>query len=239
MAILLAGTCALQPGDGGLCSGQNPSALPPASSVDDRGTFVLSVGGRKIGMERFEIRLTHDKIEAQAEIQLREEQDGKALNFESSSKLVLDKQFQPLTYSWSQKGSAHSNLEVDFRVSPAKTRYRTVTGKEDLRDFDLPKDVIVLDDNVIHQYELVVDRYGLTAGGKQVFRAFIPQEALPGVLTVEETGTEAVDILGRHEVLRHVTVSTELAQIDLWVDARGNLQRISIPATQFEALRTE
>lgn len=144
---------------------------------------------------------------------------------------------QPLTYTWSQKGPQSSHLEVDFSKPPARARYGTVSGEEDIREFGLSKDVVILDSNVIHHYQLVIDRYQRTKGGAQSFRAFIPQEALPGVVNVQEAGLESIKIAERTGTLRHLVVTTELARIDLWVDAQQRLQRLLIPALQFEAVR--
>lgn len=195
------------------------------------------MAGQPVGTETFDIRSTGDRVEAEAEIELRIERDGKVHEFKTFPKLVLNSALQPLTYSWNQKGSQSSQLEVDFRSSPAKTRYRTVAGEDDRRDFELPKDVVVLDDNVVHHYQLAVYRYRGTAGGKQTFQVFVPQEAMPGPLEVEETGQESVEINARLETLRHLVVSAELARIDLWVDDQQRLQRVSIPAAQLEAVR--
>jgi hypothetical protein len=195
------------------------------------------VAGQPVGTETFDIRSTGDRVEAEAEIELRIERDGKVHEFKTFPKLVLNSALQPLTYSWNQKGSQSSQLEVDFRSSPAKTRYRTVAGEDDRRDFELPKDVVVLDDNVVHHYQLAVYRYRRTAGGKQTFQVFVPQEAMPGPLEVQETGQESVEINARLETLRHLVVSAELARIDLWVDDQQRLQRVSIPAAQLEAVR--
>jgi hypothetical protein len=214
-----------------------PRGASPAACRNDHGLFVLSVAGQPVGTETFDIRFTAKRVEAEAKIDLRVEREGKVLSFKTSPKLVLDSALQPLTYTWNQKGSESSQLEVDFRSSPAKTRYRTVAGEDDRRDFELPKDILVLDDNVIHHYQLVVCRYYRTSGGKQTFQVFIPQEAMPGRLEVEETGQENVEIAGRSERLRHLLVSAELARIDLWVDKDQRLQRISIPAAQLEAER--
>lgn len=205
--------------------------------MNDHGVFLLSVGGRPAGTETFDIRSTGDRVEAEAKIELRIEQEGKVLEFKSTPKLVLNSALQPLTYTWSQKGPQSSQLEVDFRSSPTKTRYRTVAGGDDRLDFELPKDVVVLDYNVIHHYQLLVDRYRRTAGGKQTFRAFVPQEAMPGSLEVEETGPESVEIEGRAQTLRHLLVATDLSRIDLWVDDQQRLWRISSPAAQLEVVR--
>ncbi len=209
------------------------------SPVDDQGVFVLSVAGREIGREKFTIRSSRDKIEARAEIDLHLARDGKTYDFKTSPHMVLNPELQPLSYTWTQKGSQASSLEVDFRQSPAKASYRTVTGSEDRRDFALPKDVVVLDDNITHHYELILDRYYLSKAGNQTFRAFIPQEALPGVLTVEDAGRGSVTIHGRSADLQHLVITTELTHIDLWVDEHQRLQLVAIPAAQLEAVRQE
>jgi hypothetical protein len=218
-----------------VCGGQETAS--PASTVNDHGVFLLSVGGRPAGTETFDIRSIGDRVEAEAKIELLIEQEGKVRQFKNAPKLVLNSTLQPLTYAWSQKSPQSSQLEVDFRASPAKARYRTVAGGNDHLDFALPKDVVVLDYNVIHHYQLLVDRYRRTAGGKQAFRAFVPQEATPGSLEVEEVGLESVEIDGRVQTLRHLVVTTELSRIDLWVDDQQRLSRLSSPAAQLEVVR--
>jgi hypothetical protein len=206
-------------------------------NLSDRGVFLLSVADRTIGSESFEIRASAGNVEARAEIHLHVQQNGKIIDLRTFPTLILDAQLHPLTYTWSQKGPQSSQLEVDFRSSPAKTRYKTVTGAEDRRDFELPKDVVVLDDNVVHHYQLVAARYSMTQGGKQAFQAFVPQEALPGTLNVEDAGMEAATVQGSSARLRHLVVTTENARINLWVDDQQRLQRVSVPEAQLEALR--
>ncbi len=207
--------------------------VPP----DDSGTFILTFAGRQFGTEKFAIHSFPDRIDAEAEIQLRVEQDGKSLDYHLASKLVLDSQLRPLTYTWSQKGSQPSSLQVDFRTRPAKSRFRAEGGPEDDRDFDLPKDVAILDDNVFHHLELIAGRYNRAAGGAQTFQAFVPHEGLPLALTVTDVGAESVDIAGQTMSLRHLVVSDQRAHIDLWVDEQQRLQRVSIPEAQLEAVR--
>lgn len=218
--------------------GHGSSASVSARNLNDHGVFQIMLAGRNVGTEKFEIRSSADKVEAQAEINLQVQQEGKTIALKTSPKLVLDTHLIPLTYTWSQKGTPSSQLGVDFRSSPAKTHYKTIKGEEDKRDFDLPKDVVVLDDNVVHHYQLLAERYDLTAGGKQTFQAFVPQEALPGVLTVEDAGPEPATAEGSAPAdLRHLVVITELARIDLWIDERQHLQRMAIPDMQLEAIR--
>jgi hypothetical protein len=210
---------------------------PAAPDLNDHGIFDIYAAGKSLGTEKFDIHVRPEQIEAQGEIHLRMEQGGKTMEVRTSSDLVLDPQLRPLSYTWSQKGSESSQLSIDFRSSPVRTRYKTVSGQEDRRDFKLVKDVVVLDDNVLHHYQLAVARYDQTKGGKQTFHAFIPQEALPGVITVEQTGVEPVSLEGTTLNLRHVIVTTELARVDLYVDDQAHLQVVSVPAAQFQAVR--
>lgn len=211
--------------------------LPAADSLNDRGVFVISLAGKRIGTENFEIRATDNSIEAEGNIEMRVQQEGKTLEFRSSSKLVLDSALRPLTYSWNQKGAQSSKLEIDFQASPAKVRYKTVTGEEDARDFELPKDVVVLDDNVFHHYQLIAQKYLRNGSAKQTFPAFVPQEALPGALVVQDAGPDPAEVGGHKQTLRHLVFSTELKQIDLWVDEQGRVERIYISDAQLDALR--
>jgi hypothetical protein len=208
-----------------------------ASDLNDQGTFEIFSAGKNIGTEKFEIRLHPDQIDAQGDVHLRVDQGGKRVEVRTSSTLVLDTHFNPLSYTWNQKGTQSSQLAIDFRIPPAHAHYRTVDGKDDRRDFQLDKDVVVLDDNLIHHYQLAITRYDEAKGGTQAFRAFIPQEALPGLITLKSAGPETVTVDGGKRTLRHFLLTAERAQISLWVDDRGHVQLVSAPDAQYQAVR--
>jgi hypothetical protein len=220
---------------GGPLLGQAPSATPP--DLNDHGRFEIFAAGKNLGTETFAIRTRSDQIEAQGEGHLRVERNGRKIEVRTSSNLLLDSQFDVLSYTWSQKGAQSSQLSIDFRSKPALVRYKTVNGQDDRRDFNLDKDVVVLDDNVLHHYQLAVARYDQKKGGTQALHAFIPQEALPGVITLNSVGPESVTVDGDKRTLRHFLLTTELAQISLWVDDQGRLQMVSEPGSQFQAIR--
>jgi hypothetical protein len=211
------------------------SSAPTA--LNDQGTFQISVAGKDIGAETFEIHARNDQVEAQDSVQIKVEQDGKQVDVQTASKLLLGAHLEPLTYTWSQKGAQSSQLRIDFHTKPAQARYKTVSGQDDRREFKLDNDVLVLDDNAIAHYQLAVARYDRTKGGIQTFAAFIPQEALPGAVTLNALGPEAVNLGGASRTLQHFLLATELAQINLWVDDQGRLQLVSEPSAQFQASR--
>ncbi len=198
---------------------------------------MISLAGKRIGTEEFEIRSTGNGIEAEGKIQMRVPQESKTVEFRTASKLALDPAFKPLTYSWNQKGAQTSQLEIDFKDALTRVRYKTVTGEEDARDFELPKDVVILDDNVFHHFQLIAQKYLRSGGGRQTLPAFVPQEALPGSLTVQDAGPDTTEIGGRRMDLRHLVFSTELRQIEVWVDEQGRVERIYNSDAQLDAVR--
>ncbi|MGD0008768.1 MAG: hypothetical protein ABSE93_09520 [Terriglobia bacterium] len=217
--------------------GQETQGNPRLVNVDDEGVFVISLAGRPVGTERFKIHSSPGKVEAQGEIRLHIEQNGKTVSVQSFPDLVLDPQLRPVTYTWNQKGPQSSRLEVDFSGKLARVRYKTISGNEDNRDFELPPDVVVLDDNVVHHYQLIIARYQAMGGGKQTFRVFVPQEALPSLLTVEDMGNAATAIAGVTANLRHLLITTDVTHIDLWVDDQQHIEQFSVPEAQLEAIR--
>jgi hypothetical protein len=217
--------------------GQETPGNPRLVYVDDEGVFVISLAGRPVGTERFKIHSSPGKVEAQGEINLHIEQNGKAVGVQSFPDLILDPQLRPVNYTWNQKGSQSSRLEVDFSGKLARVRYKTISGNEDNREFALPPDVVVLDDNVVHHYQLIIARYQAMGAGKQTFPVFVPQEALPSLLTVEDMGNAATAIDGVTANLRHLVITTDVTHIDLWVDDQQRLERVSVPEAQLEAIR--
>ncbi|MGH9432471.1 MAG: hypothetical protein ACRD3T_13100, partial [Terriglobia bacterium] len=209
------------------------------TGFSDQGTFVLTIAGQEVGREKFQIESTRSGVEARAMVEFQVQRNGKALHFRASPDLVLNSRLDPLTYTWSQRGSETSQLRMDLRRSPATVRYHTVKGGNDDRTIQLPHDVIILDDNVIHQYEIAVLRFYMTSGGRQVFHAFIPQEALPGLITIQDMGEEPPAAQSKGPILRHLLLITDQARIDLWVDQDHRIQRVAIPAAQFQAVRKD
>lgn len=227
LLALLAGFAALGP----------LTAQVRAPLLNDQGEFEIFSAGKSIGNETFEIRARSGQIEAQSNIHLQVEQDGKTLEVRTSSTLLLDPDFNPLSYAWNQKVPQSSQLSIDFRAKPVHARYRTVNGQDDQRTFQLARDVLVLDDNAVLHYQLAIVRYDQAKGGTQEFRAFIPQEALPGVISLNCAGPESVIVNRAQRTLRRFELTTEQTRLSLWVDDRGRVELVSAPSAQYEAVR--
>lgn len=221
---------------GGVFLAAQPAPTSPVpGGRSDRGTFVLKLAGHEYGSEKFSIESTENKVTAQSESQLREGSSGQLLRM--FSKLVLNPALEPQSYSWSDKGPEKFDLSVDFTSQPAKSVLHRPNGKDDVREFQLPKNILILDNNVILHYQILIDRFVEAGGGKQTFQAFIPQSATPGGLSVQDAGMETIPLGGSQRALRHLVVLSDNAQIELWVDESNRLQRLYWSAPQIEALR--
>ncbi len=208
---------------------------PAAQNFNDAGTFVVSYAGRPIGTEKFSIRSSGKQIEAEGQISLHYNDSGKTVDLETQPKLILDAALKPLAYTWEEKSPDSNHLEVDFRSSPVRSTLRKSDGKEDIREFNFGQDLVVLDDNVVHHYELLALRYLQTPGGVRTYTGYIPQEALPGQLSVSEAS--AGKSPGQEKDQKHLIVATESLRVDLWVDGAGRVERVSFPSAQIEAVR--
>lgn len=213
-------------------------AASSLSRFNDHGTFLISLAGRPLGTENFSIKASGNTLVAQADIRIKSPEGKASVEVETFPKLVLDSLLRPQTYSWRLKGPQSYELSVDFTTSPARSTLR-VKGKkgEDLRTFKLAPDVVILDNNVIHDYELLLDRYSLSKERKQTFSGYIPQEAVPGLLTVEDVGPENFRVHGSRTTLEHYVLTTDNARLDLWADKHYRLQRLYDASKAMEALR--
>jgi hypothetical protein len=211
------------------------AALPPPGTNADQGTFVLKLGGKEYGTEKYSIQSAENQLTARSESQLRENETDQLLH--TVSKLVLNAAFEPLSYTWSEDTPEKYTLSVDFASGVAKSRLHKPNGSDDVREVHLPKNVAILDNNVLIHYEVLIQRFAAAGGGKQTFPAYIPQSATPGTLTVQDAGMETISLGGAQRSLRHLVVLSDNAQIDLWTDENNHLQRLYWGAPQIEAVR--
>ena len=212
-------------------------ASPAANGRSDHGIFVLKLAGHEYGTEKFSVEFTAKQVTAQSESQLHDVGSGQQIRM--ASKLVLDGSMNPQSYTWSDKGPEKFDLSVNFASVPVRSQLHRPDGKDDVREFQLPRNVLILDNNVIVHYQILLDRYADAGGGKQTFPAYIPQRAVPGTLTVQDAGMETIQLAGSERQLRHLVVLSDNAQIDLWVDEDYRLQRLYWSAPQIEAIRQQ
>ena len=213
------------------------SAAPLLYSGSESGTFRIYFSGAVIGQEKFQITESGSSVKASAETRLTIERDKEKVSFFIRSVLEFNRFFEPVSYEIGQEsGPNKTKARVTFRGAMSDAVYEG--GKEtDARQIDLKKDVLVLDDNVFHQYIILAKRYDFAKGGIQEFSAFVPQQFIAGGVSVSDKGMEAVQVLSQNLKLQHLLVDTGELQISLWLDDRHSVRKLAVPKSGVEVVR--
>ena len=94
-------------------------------------------------------------------------------------------------------------------------------------DFNSPR-IAILDNNLYHQYAILAGLYNWTARGVQTFPVLIPQNMLPGSISVESVGPQPVD----GKTLDLLRVRTSDLEIDLYLDSTRRLMQLAVPSSK-------
>ena len=197
---------------------------------DDKGKFVISVNGVPVGTEDFSIARAGNDWIARGTTELHSGQDTSRITGE----LRLNGSAQPLQYMCSTGTGKKATSTTRFAGSTAQITLDLGDGKEPIRqDFTFTAPVIVLDNNLYHQYEILARAYNWKAGGAQTFAVFIPQEQAPGTITAEAGAPVTVDGAKYEEL----TMRTPDLEVTLYLDAAHRLMRLIVPASKAEIRR--
>ena len=93
--------------------------------------------------------------------------------------------------------------------------------------------IVVLDNNLYHQYIVLARVYDWTRRGTQSFPVLIPQELTPGTISVDWAG--AVTAEGKsYEGLK---VTTSDIEVILYLDSNHKLIRLEVPSAKVSVVR--
>jgi len=213
------------------------SAAPLLYSGNESGTFRIYFSGAEIGQEKFQITESGGSVKASAETHLTIEREKEKVSFLLRPVLEFNRFFEPVSYEIGQEsGPNKTKAHVTFKGAMSDAVYESGTER-DARQIDLQKDVLVLDDNVFHQYIILAKRYDFAKGGVQEFSAFVPQQFIAGGVSVSDKGMETVQVLNQNLKLQHLLVDTGELQISLWLDDRHNLRKLAVPKSGVEVVR--
>jgi hypothetical protein len=203
---------------------------PPSTLAEDKGKFHVLVGGAPAGQEQFSIApdganwLARGNAEVQA---------ANAPATRVTGALTLRSDGTPVKYEWSTQGAKKASATVDFAGGVATIELRLEGQKPFTQQFFFPSArILVIDNNLFHQYAIVARLYDWQKKGVQEFAVLVPQTMTPGAVKVQSLGPQAVD--GKQlELLR---VKTEDLEVDLYLD-NLRLMRIAVPASNAEVVR--
>jgi hypothetical protein len=196
----------------------------------DRGKFNILLDGKSIGREEFEIQPSGAGWVAKGSASL-QTPDGSA---KVTGNLTLQADGVPVSYDWSSQTDKANSAHIDFVNGVAKTTLQVQGARpfQQENSFGSPL-ILVLDNNLYHQYELLAHLYDWSKRGAQSFPVLIPQELTPGTITVESGGSATAD--GKSYDLLRVTTSD--LEIQLFLDSNHKLHRLEVPASKVVVAR--
>ena len=195
----------------------------------DKGTFRILVNGKEAGKENFAISRggVTWTVRGTAAIQ------GSQGTTSVTGTLELQNDGSPVKYAWSTEGSQKASATIAFSGMTASINLRMGNAQPYTQQFTFTSQPItVLDNNLYDQYIVVASLYDWKKGGPQTFSVLVPQELMPGAVTVESLGKQ--DSGGKQ--FDELRVKTEDLEVDLYLD-KGRLMRIVAPGSGAEVVR--
>jgi hypothetical protein len=199
--------------------------------VQDKGKFKVLLDGNPVGHEEFEIAPSGGSWEAKATTHLTPAGSPPVV---VTGNLTLEPTGAPVSYQWSSQADKSNSANVVFANGVAKMTVQLQGAHSFEQDltFNSPL-IIVLDDNLYYQYAVLAHIYDWNRRGTQTFPVLVPQELLPGTITVDWAG--AVNTEGKtYEGLKVVTNDI---QIILYLDPNHRLMRLEVPSSKAAVVR--
>ncbi len=197
----------------------------------DKGKFNILVDGKSVGKEEFEIAPNGGGWVAKGSTDI-SSGDGPAAHV--TGNLTLQANGAPIAYDWVSKADKTNSAHIIFTNGIARIAL-TVQGAQPYEQeftFNSPL-VVVLDNNMYHQYTVLARIYDWSKGGAQTLPVLIPQEITPGSITAEATGS-ATSGGKTYEGLR---VTTSDIEVLLLLDSNHRLMRLEVPASKVAVVR--
>lgn len=197
----------------------------------DKGKFNILVDGKSLGHEEFEITPGGSGWVAKGSTHLTVEG---APPTTVTGTLVLAPDGDPISYDWTSRTDKTNGAHVDFTNGVAKMTLQMEGAHpfEQELTFNSPM-VLVLDNNLYHQYAILSHVYDWTRRGEQTFSVLIPQQLTPGTIKVDSAGTVTAD----GKSYDGLTVKTADIELTLYLDANHRLMRLEVPASKAAVIR--
>jgi hypothetical protein len=205
----------------------------PAGSVitPDKGKLDILLDGKSVGREEFEIVSSSGGWTAKGTTKINPPQGAAST---VSGTLTLQPDGTPTSYEWSSQGEKNNGAHILFANGVAKITLQMQGAHSYQQDISFTSPLIaVLDNNLYYQYAVLARLYDWSRRSSQTFPVLIPQELLPGTVSVDWAG--AVNADGKaYEGLK---VTTSDLEIMLYLDSNHRLMRLEVPSAKVVVVR--
>jgi dienelactone hydrolase len=212
------------------------SKLPPGTpllspAICGKGTFLFTLGEQPLGGETFEIKCQPDgAYSASGHTELKPPAPASDLN----TTLEVDKSGSPV--SSTAKGTVAGGTPFDQSVI-VKGSTATITTNGKTQELPYTKGMALLGGNIFYMFQFLLARYDVAQGGPQQLSAF------PNLsVKVERVAHDQVkDAPGqvKSAAFDRYSIAIGITQLIAWVDEKGRLAVIAVPAQNFGAVREE
>jgi hypothetical protein len=208
---------------------KKPEGKSPVPFVADKGKFRIMVNGQQVGKEEFEIGSSGSDWIAHGASEIQSPQGITHV----TGTLTVHADGTPVHYEWSTQGVKKASAVIAFNGMSATVELHLQGARPFTQQFTFASPlVVVLDDNLYHQYALLARLYDWDKKGAQSFSVLVPQEMTPGTVTVDSLGEQ--ELSGKK--VQELRVRTEDNEIDLYLDG-PKLLRVVAPAANAEIIR--
>jgi len=235
---LAAGILLARPGGAGFHPWVLGPASSPASSASaaapagapsvfspDKGKFRILINGQSVGSEDFEISQSGDAWIQRSAMSAHTPDGGE---IKATGQLRLSADGAPLHYDWSAEAQKKASGAVEFESGMAKCVADLGAASPLRKDFMFNSQrIAVLDNNLYYQYGVLARVYDWKTGGKQTFPVLIPQDMVPGSISVESLGQQQAGN-GKYEAVR---VSSPDLEIIVYLDGNHRMMRLEVPSS--------
>ena len=219
----------------------------PGTLVPDKGKFTIKLDGKTVGHEEFEISPSGGGWLAKGTADIKPP-EGAASKITGS--LTLQPDGAPISYNWTLQAEKTNGAHILFTNGVAKITLEMQGSRpcteDEIKDphrtqpcffeqnlsFDSPL-IAVLDNNLYHQYAVLARVYNWSKRGAQTLPVLIPQELMPGSVTVQSTGPSTAD----GQTYEGLKVTTSDVEILLLLDSNHRLMRLEVPAAKVSVIR--
>src|SRR5271157_4145386 len=205
---------------------------PPGSVFSvDKGKLNILLDGKSVGREEFEITSSGGGWIAKGTTKINPPQGASST---VTGTLTLQPDGAPISYEWTSQAEKTNGAHILFANGVAKITLQMQGAHPFEQDLSFGSPFIaVLDNNLYHQYAVLARVYDWSRRGAQSYSVLVPQELLPGTVTVDSVGTVRAD--GKeYEGLK---VSTSDLEVILYLDTNHRLMRLEVPSAKVAVVR--
>jgi hypothetical protein len=205
----------------------------PAGSVfsPDKGKLNILLDGKSVGREEFEITSSGGGWIAKGTTKIAPPQGTSSI---VTGTLTLQPDGAPISYEWTSQAEKTNGAHILFANGVAKITLQMQGAHSFEQDLSFGSPfIVVLDNNLYHQYAVLARVYDWSRRGTQTYSVLVPQELLPGTVTVDWVGAVSAD----GKAYEGLKVSTSDLEVILCLDTNHRLMRLEVPSAKVVVVR--